>query len=316
MTFFSSFIICAVFACCYVSADKILSIPLKMKDSPLTAMLKQSVHPNVITAILKAEAKGHFPLPLKYNYMRNEYFTEIHLGQPGQKFIVSFDTTWLDSWVPSSSCSFSSVQCMIRNQYNENKSRTSIKTPYNFHVTLGNSDLAGNIFNDLLNINGVNVTSQSFAAVSEIPWLFVYSSFDGIFGMGLDHYDKIVPVMWNLKKQKIIDQLVFSFHFKGDEGSMVLGGVDSAHYEGNFTYFNVVNSDPPQWMVRVDDMTLTRSKNETIKVCKSGCNAVMSTGGSQIYGPSKDIAAINSFIKAKDLRYTGHQRILRQSTVS
>ncbi|KAF6217255.1 hypothetical protein GE061_001609 [Apolygus lucorum] len=301
MTFFSTLIFCAVLACNHAATNKILPIQFKRMDSPLTSMLQENVHPNVVTAVLNDETKNNSSFPLTYNFMNNEYYTEIYLGRPGQKFLVSFDTTWGDSWVPSSSCSTWSIACKMRNKYNEKKSSSSIKTPFNFRVSLGSSDLAGEIFYDLLNLNGINVTGQMFAATTEIPWIFVFSSFDGVFGMSLSYYNKIIPVMWNLKKQKIIDQMVFSFYFHKDGGSMVLGGVDPAHYKGNFTYLEVVKSDPPQWKLQVDSISLTGSKNVTINVCKSGCKAIMSTGGSQINGPSKEIAIIHKFIKAKAL---------------
>lgn len=40
-----------------------------------------------------------------YFIYQSEYYAEILVGKPGQKFTVIFDTTWGDMWLPSKLCS-------------------------------------------------------------------------------------------------------------------------------------------------------------------------------------------------------------------
>ncbi|KAF6201678.1 hypothetical protein GE061_004072 [Apolygus lucorum] len=297
----------------HAASDLIHSVELKRVDSPLVTMLKQNIHPREIEAMLRAgNDKGNIPVPL-LRFMDNDFYGDVLFGHPGQTMRVSFDTSWLDTWVPTITCSAISPACFTRRKYDPNRSPFSVRTPYPFKVIIGEGELLlGRVYYDLIHINQVNITKQGFGAVSQIPFVFVYSKFDGIFGLNMGNKQMTPPVIWNMKQQGLIERKVFSFYFNRNPasekgGTLVFGGVEPRHYKGNFTYMNVIPDKIPSWKFRVDQISITTPERKTIVVCEKGCDTIAATGSNPISGPLMEIDDLNKAIKAREWflgRYT------------
>lgn len=236
------------------------------------------------------------------NFMDAQYFGEIELGTPGQKFTVVFDTGSSNLWVPSSKCSYLSIACYLHNTYNSEKSETYQEDGRDFEIQYGSGSLTGFFSVDVLGIGGVEVKGQTFAeAVMEPSISFIAASFDGILGMGFPEIavGKVRPPFQNMLDQGLIDDPVFSFWLNrrvGDEpgGELVLGGVDDRHYIGQHTWVPVTRRG--FWQFDMDGMSIGDTR-----LCKRGCQAIADTGTSLLVGPPEEIDKINRAIGGESL---------------
>uniref|UniRef100_A0A6P7GYQ2 Cathepsin D-like n=1 Tax=Diabrotica virgifera virgifera TaxID=50390 RepID=A0A6P7GYQ2_DIAVI len=102
------------------------------------------------------------------------------------------------------------------------------------------------------------------------------------------------PFFQNLIAQGDLDAPVFSFYLSqianGDDGELMLGGSDPNYYTGDFAYTPV--SRPLYWQITGQGISVKYGK-VTKYLCQSGCQCVIDTGTSLIYGPPDEVAIIN-----------------------
>ncbi|CAK9157979.1 unnamed protein product [Ilex paraguariensis] len=234
------------------------------------------------------------------NYMDAQYYGEIGIGTPSQKFTVIFDTGSSNLWVPSVKCYFS-VACYFHSKYKSSESSTYKKNGKSAAIHYGSGSVLGFFSQDYVKLGDLVVKNQDFIeATKEGSLAFVAGKFDGILGLGFQEISigNAVPVWYNMLNQGLVRQPVFSFWFNrnaDDEegGEIVFGGVDSSHFKGEHTYVPVTQKG--YWQFDMDDVLIG---GKTTGFCSGGCSAIADSGTSLLAGPTTVIAQINHAIGA------------------
>lgn len=123
---------------------------------------------------------------------------------------------------------------------------------------------------------------------------------DGIFGLGFKDISESSPdktPLDRLKTQGLIKKQVFCLHLYDQKarigGELIIGGCDTE------ADFYVPISKPGHWQFHVSFIQFTKQNEKLDKkqilftACKNGCQAVLDSGASLIYGPRNEIKIIN-----------------------
>ncbi|KAI3675201.1 hypothetical protein L1987_84787 [Smallanthus sonchifolius] len=242
---------------------------------------------------------GSDVIPLK-NYMDAQYYGEIGIGTPPQKFTVIFDTGSSNLWVPSVKC-YLSVACLVHSKYKSSQSSSYKKNGKSAAIQYGTGSISGFFSQDFIKIGDLVVKEQDFIEATKEPGVtFLAAKFDGILGLGFQEISvgDAVPVWYNMMTQGLVHEPVFSFWLNrnADEdegGELVFGGVDSNHFKGRHTYVPVTQKG--YWQFEMGDVLID---DKTTAFCSGGCAAIADSGTSLLAGPTAVITQINQAIGA------------------
>ncbi|KAF5760506.1 putative phytepsin [Helianthus annuus] len=234
------------------------------------------------------------------NYMDAQYYGEIGIGTPAQKFTVVFDTGSSNLWVPSSKCRLS-LPCLFHSRYRSGRSQTYKANGKPAAIHYGTGSISGYFSEDNVQVGDLVVNDQMFIEATREPGVtFLAGRFDGILGLGFKEISigDAVPVWENMVNQHLVKDQVFSFWLNrksedGEGGEIVFGGVDPKHFTGEHTYVPVTQKG--YWQFDMGDVLVG---GKPTGFCTSGCSAIADSGTSLIAGPSEVIKQINDAIGA------------------
>ncbi|XP_071705798.1 cyprosin-like [Rutidosis leptorrhynchoides] len=247
------------------------------------------------------------------NYMDAQYYGEIGIGTPPQKFTVIFDTGSSNLWIPSSEC-LSSGSCFIHSKYKSSESSTYKKNGTQAAIEYVGGSISGYLSNDNVLIGDLVVQNQEFIeATRDVGMTLLAGKFDGILGLGFRDISvgNIVPVLENMMNQHLVKDHIFSFWLNqkggaGEGGEIVFGRVDPNHYKGTHTYVPVTHKG--YWQFDMDDVHVDA---EQTGFCESGCSAIADSGVSFIAGPKSMINQINNAIGTNGLFATACETVVK-----
>jgi cathepsin D len=259
-----------------------VSIPLVHK--PKTVAQHAAVATRRTEHLLAAMA-GTVPLT---NVQDSEYYGEVDIGSPPQKFTVIYDSGSSNLWVPSKSCTNCKASA---DKYDSSKSSKYAKDGQTFNLQYGTGSCNGFISADDVTMGGLTISDFKFGEVTtEAADVFGQAPFDGILGLGPAKaaVDQVPIPMDQLVAQKKIEKNQFAFFLSsgGKTGStLTLGGTDSSLYTGDFSYVPVSMAARllPYWLISVKDIKIGSATGN----CPSfiGCEMVVDTGTSILAGP-------------------------------
>jgi cathepsin D len=288
----------AIAAAGVVVADAVISLPLKHKPKTLSEFQAASTR----RAALRLDSTGPDGLPSVSltDVQDMEYFGEVDIGSPPQKFTVIYDSGSSNLWVPSKTCD----NCKkTGGKYDSASSSTFKKNGKSFALQYGTGSCKGFLSTDTVSLGGAQITAFDFGEVThEAADVFGQAPFDGILGMGPAKaaVDQVAMPMAQLVSQGKIQHNIFAFYLAsgGKTGStLTLGGTDSSFYTGDFSYHAVSKAASvlPYWLISAKSMNVGGASAVSCNAIL-GCYMVVDTGTSVIAGPPSTVNELTSKI--------------------
>mmetsp|Transcript_23461 Transcript_23461/g.73138 ORF Transcript_23461/g.73138 Transcript_23461/m.73138 type:complete len:397 (+) Transcript_23461:60-1250(+) len=272
-----------------------VSVPLVHRPKTLAEYRAASARRAKRWEELVAGGRNGEPIPLT-NRGDGEYYCEVAIGTPPQRFLVNYDTGSSNLWVPSESC----TNCKRSgHRYDSGMSSSFTQDGQAFSMRYATGSCRGFISQDDVTLGGLTASGFKFGEVTaEAADVFSTLPYDGILGLGpaADAVDRVPTLLDQLVAQKKVERNIFSFYlsFGGRDGSaFVLGGTDPQFHTGDFSYvpLSTAHGGGAHWTITGSAIKVGGTK---IDACSSpsGCKMVIDTGTSGLLGPGEEVASM------------------------
>lgn len=239
------------------------------------------------------------------DYQDSQYYGTISVGTPPQEVRVVYDTGSSNLWVNNIATPWYKKWLPHHQHYDHSKSSTYVANATKFNIRYGSGPVAGFYSKDTFTIGDTSIPGYTFAEVNNekgLGMMWFLGKLDGICGLGwddisVDHVETPLRALVNSGK---LHERVFAFYLGsgGGAGELVLGGVDSNHYTGDFAYTPVIDMVPGKkgyWTIALDDFKMKGESATSVR------KAIVDSGTSLLIVPTEDMKTIAAAVGAKPL---------------
>jgi len=224
----------------------------------------------------------------------------ISIGTPPQTFVVLFDTGSSHLWVPNFRARMKG--CYSFPAYDHRASSTSEQNCTHVTLDAGSPPISGYLSVDTVTIGELALPGITFVSVDDVSGLGYEHchGWQGVLGLGFEALSSGLPTfMGELARSGQLSEQVFAFYFQKaafqafdeSDGELVIGGVDPAHYTGDFFITPLTARD--SWTVE-----LTGLKVDNATIAGTTSSATVEPMSSHLAGPTEDVANLRTALGA------------------
>jgi hypothetical protein len=240
-----------------------------------------------------------------------QYYGEVTVGTPPQKFKVIFDSGSGHLLIPSRKCE--DPACAGHSRYNATNSSTGMQIGWSDEPTksiepdsddrdvstifFASGSAAGEFARDRVCVSEERCSVMDFVQLTEeSDDPFKDAEWDGVMGLGLKISDaNEFNVLHNLVGN-LSEPVLGIFLTNGDDSALSFGHIDHNLFEGELKYQDI--SDEGYWQVKMDDFAIG---GKASGICgKEGCQAVVDTGSSMLMAPPPMVSALEKALDVKE----------------
>lgn len=246
----------------------------------------------------------------------SEYFGQVIVGTPAQKFTVVFDTGSGNLLLPSKECV--DEACTSHKRFDAGLSATALQVAYADQpttkvaadgsrdvvtITFGTGEMSGVYIRDKICLGSGDICCKAdfVAATEESAEPFSLVPFDGILGLSLPQMAEggAFSVLDALVESKVLKKGLFAVFFgnENEQSEITFGSYKRAQMATELFWADV--TIPGYWQVAMDDITLD---NKNLGLCGAGqkCHVAVDTGTSLLAGPTEIVSALVEKLQVAD----------------
>merc|ERR1719324_1291419 len=238
------------------------------------------------------------------HHSQSEYYGQVVVGSPAQKFLVVFDTGSGNLLLPSKECV--DEACTSHKRFDPALSATAMQVAYADQpdtpvaadgsrdvvtITFGTGEMSGVYIRDNICLGSGDICCQAdfVAATEESDEPFSLVPFDGILGLSLPQMAEgpTFSVVDRLVESGVLQKSLFGVYFgnENEQSEITFGSYKKDQMATELFWAPV--TIPGYWQVAMEDITLD---NKKLGLCGNGahkCQVAVDTGTSLLAGPTE-----------------------------